>query len=253
MDQSRILSRGSKWDSYCSMVHQRKPYAREGGGFGLAIEQSDWEGAWGKGSRLWWPSPRPLVSLQTRGTDLWWQATFANWPRGTKMDVPESRIADIKGSYPYLGIPQAKGKHNNIYNTYIIHVEGKNGRDTIQAINTYTGHLLPIWNNNLATGTDECHWCWDTKTNHNPWRSTPNIQHPEALWAMEIQRVRISGGRFTIQDKTQHLQIHQENGAPEISISKNASGSRRQMVTRKRNYHGHLRLCMGCTINRKRK
>lgn len=30
--------------------------------------------------------------------------------RGTKMDVPESRIADIKGSYPYLGIPQAKGK-----------------------------------------------------------------------------------------------------------------------------------------------
>lgn len=54
------------------------------------------------------------------------------------MDVPESRIADIKGSYPYLGIPQAKGKHNNIHNTYIIHVEGKNGRDTIQAINTYT-------------------------------------------------------------------------------------------------------------------
>lgn len=32
MDQSHILSRGSKWDSYCSMVHQRKPYGREGGG-----------------------------------------------------------------------------------------------------------------------------------------------------------------------------------------------------------------------------
>lgn len=32
MDQSHILSRGGKWDSYCSMVHQRKPYGREGGG-----------------------------------------------------------------------------------------------------------------------------------------------------------------------------------------------------------------------------
>lgn len=67
--------------------------------------------------------------------------------------------------------------------------------------------------------------------------SQPEVQHPEALWALQMARARISEcQRHNPEWNMEHLWIYQ---APKKSCSKNASGSWRQTVRNRKRSNLH--------------
>lgn len=168
------------------------------------------------------------------------------------MEVPEGITADIQASYDYLGIPQAnhdKDAWRSATAKYFQRVRQRlehpmNCKNNIRTFIPYicrTSYQITSQNNKLAAGED-----W-VKTPHNASRSPSKVQQLEGLWAMERRKVRF---RAAIQDETWSISEYMRK--MEVSFSKNASGTWRQMVmwNRKKNHHGWPTPWMGCTTDR---